>query len=401
MISIKDHQLAAISQLKTGSILNGGVGSGKSLTSLVYYQEIECGGVFGSPYLKNPKDLYIITVAKKRDSLDWDKELISLPLSRDASLNISGVKVVVDSWNNLAKYIEVKNAFFIFDEQRVVGSGSWVSSFLKITKHNNWILLSATPGDTWLDYIPVFIANGFYKNRTEFLRQHVIYNTFTKYPKVDRYIEVGTLNKLKKLITVEMVYEKKVNSIVIDNDVKFDKEKFDLASRLRWNPFKDKPFHNASELCYTLRKIVNSDPSRLAYIKTLKDKYSKLIIFYNFDYELEILRTLKESQQIKVSEYNGHKHEPIPKSDRWIYLVQYTSGSEAWNCIETNIIVFYSLNYSYRIMKQSSGRIDRMNTTFLDLYYHRLISQSSIDLGIKKALSEKKDFNESEFSDSR
>lgn len=401
MISLRDHQIKAVSQLKTGSILCGGVGSGKSLTSLSYYHTVECKGDFGSSFQKNPKDLYIITVAKKRDSLDWDKECAELVLSRDPSLNRSGTKIIVDSWNNIAKYATVSNAFFIFDEQRVVGSGSWVKSFLKITKNNHWILLSATPGDTWLDYIPVFVANGFYKNRTEFLRRHVIYNTFTKFPKVDRYVEEDFLNMLKKSITINMAYEKKVSSTFIDRLVEFDQASIDLVYKKRWNPFKNQPIRNSSELCYTMRKVVNSHPSRLAYIRDLKEKYSKFIVFYNFDYELEILRALKDIEGIKVSEYNGHKHEPIPKSDRWIYLVQYTSGSEAWNCIETNLIVFYSLNYSYRIMSQSAGRIDRMNTPFLDLYYHRLISSSMIDSGIKQSLKEKKDFNERDFIRSR
>lgn len=398
LVNLYEHQKAAIDQLKTGSILCGGVGSGKSLTALVYYFTKECGGKIYPDItnMKKPKDLYIITTAAKRDTLDWERECTIFPLSRERLASISNVQVTVDSWNNIKKYVAVQSAFFIFDEQRVVGSGSWVKSFLKITKSNNWILLSATPGDTWMDYIPAFIANGFYKNRTEFLRSHVVYNTFTKYPKVDHYIEEGKLNKLKNQILVTMDYLKPTRSHFTNVITKFDKKKFDLVVK-RWNPYEEKPIKDVSEYCHVMRKAVNSDESRLDAIKELVIKHQRVIIFYNFNYELFMLRTLKNDLDIDIAEYNGHKHEPLPTSLRWIYLVQYTSGAEGWNCIETNTIIFYSQNYSYRIMTQAAGRIDRLNTPFTDLYYYTLISNSTIDQAIAKSLRNKKDFNEHRF----
>jgi len=167
-------QREALERLKSGNILCGDVGSGKSRTALAYYFEKECGGSFEPLYspMQNPKNLYIITTAKKRDSLEWDDELIPFHLSRNKDL--CDVDIVIDSWNNIKKYADVKNSFFIFDEQRLVGSGAWVTTFYKITGSgrysnnqtgNHWILLSATPGDTWSDYIPVFVANKFYKNK--------------------------------------------------------------------------------------------------------------------------------------------------------------------------------------------------------------------------------------------
>ena len=173
--------------------------------------------------MSKPKDLFIITTAAKRDTLDWERECAIFALSRDRTASIGGIQVIVDSWNNIKKYIKIENSFFIFDEQRVVVSGAWVKSFLKITKANNWILLSATPGDTWMDYIPTFVANRFYKNRTEFLRTHVVYNTFTKYPKVDHYVEEGKLLKFKHQILVNMAYSKPTISHSINVMVPFDK----------------------------------------------------------------------------------------------------------------------------------------------------------------------------------
>jgi hypothetical protein len=388
-ISLFEHQKLAVEQLRTGSILCGGVGSGKSLTALAYYFLKEC------EEMSKPKDLYIITTAAKRDTLDWERECALLMLSRDRDASISAIKVTVDSWNNINKYINIIGAFFIFDEQRVVGSGSWVKSFLKIVKSNNWILLSATPGDTWMDYIPTFIANGFYKNRTEFIRNHVSYNTFTKYPKVDHYVEIGKLMHLKNRIIVSMLYSKQTRPHQINIIASFDKDKFELVYKKRWNPFENKPIKDISQYCYTMRRVVNSDPHRIKIVKDLFIKHKKIIVFYNFNYELDLLRGLKE--EYSLAEYNGHKHEGIPKTEEWIYLVQYLSGAEGWNCIETNTIVFYSMNYSYRIMTQAAGRIDRLNTPFLDLFYYTIKSESAIDLAISRSLNSKKDFNEIKF----
>lgn len=402
-INLYQHQKEAIEQLRNGSILCGGVGSGKSITSLYYYFVKECKGVVKTnenksfEKMKNPKDLYIITTARKRDTLEWERECAPFLLSTDRNCSINNVKVTVDSWNNIGKYKDVKDAFFIFDEQRVVGSGAWVKSFIKITKVNRWILLSATPGDTWMDYVPVFIANGFYKNRTEFIRRHVVYSRFSKFPKVDHYVECQHLTRLRRQITVIMTYRKSTTPHDEDVIVNYNKEKYDIINKDRWNIFKEKPIKDIAELCYTLRRLVNSDNSRVKAIMDLSKKHDKLIVFYNFDYELEILRNIGQELKIPFAEWNGHKHEPIPKTDKWLYLVQYTSGAEGWNCIETNAITFFSQNYSYKTTLQAAGRIDRLNTPFSDLYYYHIRSNSSIDLAILKALKNKQNFNESNF----
>lgn len=391
----------ALDRLNNGSILCGDTGSGKSLTAIAYYFEKENDGRFEEEYIPmsdQPLDLYIITTARKRDILEWEGELAPFLLSTDPEVNIYKNKVVVDSWNNISKYTDVKDAFFIFDEQRVVGYGAWVKAFLKITKSNKWILLSATPGDTWMDYIPVFIANGFYKNKTEFVRRHVIYNRFTKYPKVDKYVDCGRLIKLRKMILVNMRFMKPTKHNKETVVVSYDKDIYKEASKLRWNVFKDKPMRNISEFCQVMRRIVNTDQSRISTVKKLISEHPRSIIFYNFDYELEILRNLTKEIGIKTAELNGHKHESIPDTDEWVYLVQYASGSEAWNCTETDTIIFYSLNYSWRTMHQSAGRIDRLNTPYTDLYFYYIRSNAPIDLGIEKTLKNKKNFNEKDFA---
>lgn len=398
-ISLYDYQIDAVNQMKNGCILCGGVGSGKSRTALAYYYK-EQGGVLGTKSyvrMKKPRDLYIITTARKRDTKEWEGDMCPFLIYTDPEVNSYKNKVVVDSWNNIGKYSDVSGAFFIFDEQRVVGSGAWVKAFLKITKVNDWILLSATPGDTWQDYIPVFLANGFYKNKTEFVREHIIYSRFTKYPKIDRYIGTGRLLRLRNSILVDMDFERKTTAHHEDVYVRYDISKYKDVMRLRWNPYKNEPIQNASNLCYILRKVVNSDQSRVVALMELLEKHPKAIIFYNFDYELEMLKALGYGEDIEIAEWNGHTHQPVPEGDKWIYLVQYTAGAEGWNCIKTDTIIFYSQNYSYKIMQQSAGRIDRLNTPYKDLYYYHLKSRSGIDLAISKALNEKKQFNATRF----
>lgn len=397
------HQIDAVEKLKSGSILCGGVGSGKSRTSIVYFFVKECGGsleINGDGEYKEmsePKDLYIITTAKKRDSMEWDKECAPFIIFRNRENSVNGVELHVDSWNNIAKYSDVSDAFFIFDEQRVVGYGAWVKAFLKIAKNNHWILLSATPGDTWSDYIPVFIANGFFKNKTQFNREHVIWSRYAKYPKIDRYINCGKLLRMRNSILVEMKYSKPTISHHEIVDVDYDSKTYKEAVRNRWDVFKEEPVRDAAGLCYLLRRITNSSGDRKEKLKAILEEHSKVIIFYNFDYELEILRSIGDELGIPTSEWNGHKHQSIPDTDSWLYLCQYTSACEGWNCIDTDTIIFFSQSYSYKVMVQAAGRIDRMNTPFTDLYYYHLKSYSPIDVAIRRALDRKKNFNEAAF----
>lgn len=402
-MELRDYQLEAIGKMKNGCILNGGVGSGKSLTSLSYYY-LQNGGslefLSGKDYIpmpNSPKDLYIITTARKRDTFEWEGELSHFLLSTHEDLNKYDNKVIVDSWNNIQKYKDVEDAFFIFDEQRVVGSGAWVKAFLKIAKKNQWILLSATPGDTWSDYIPVFIANGFYKNKTEFMREHAVFSRFSKYPKIEKYIGTGKLIRQRREILVDMKFERETVQHHYDIYVEYDNKLYKDVMKRRWDIWNDEPIINASGLCYALRKIVNSHESRSTKLLELFETHQKMIVFYNFDYELEILKSLYFGEGVIIAEWNGHKHEPTPTGNQWVYLVQYTAGAEGWNCITTDTIVFYSLNYSYKIMHQSAGRIDRLNTPYKDLHYYYLKSRSGIDLAIERALNDKRKFNESSF----
>lgn len=402
-LGLFDYQIEAIEHMKNGCILCGGVGSGKSRTALGYYYKENGGDIYGNDRSSNRKrgshftDLYVITTAHKRDLREWESDMVPFLLSPDPKLDIHHHKVVVDSWNNIQKYVDVRGAFFIFDEQRLVGKGVWVKSFLKIAKFNKWVLLTATPGDTWSDYIPVFIANGFYRNRTEFNTEHVIWSRFTTYPKVDRYISTGRLIRYRNDILVDMDFHRHTKRHHENLYCDYDSFEYKDLIKNRWNKETESPIENASELCYQMRKVVNSAPDRQLKLLELFEDHKKIIVFYNFDYELDILRGLCEASAITYSEWNGHKHEPIPKSDSWLYLVQYTAGCEGWNCIETDTIIFFSQNYSYKTLEQACGRIDRLNTPFEDLYFYHFKSRSGIDLAISKALSNKKTFNESRY----
>lgn len=452
VVELYPHQEKAVSELHNGSILWGGVGTGKSLVAATYYMRKEA-----------PKDVYVITTAKKRDSLDWDREFARYGVGRNSDATVAGT-LTVDSWNNIGRYREVQGAFFIFDEQRLVGSGEWSKNFLYLARRNNWILLTATPGDTWLDYIPVFVANGFYKNRTEFKREHVVYNAFTRFPKVEKYVDTGRLVRYRDYLLVEMPFERHTKRNPIEITVDYDRKLFEKVVKNRWHVYENRPLRNIAELFLVMRRVVNTDPSRLQALKSLIQTHPKLIVFYNFDFELKQLRTLTTasiktktsspiyslektkvnqkglktslelaalnqstsiqknttngleettkssmmnklstnannglSKDFTVAEWNGHKHEDIPQTDSWVYLVQYTAGAEGWNCTSTDAVVFYSLTYSYKIWEQAHGRIDRLNTGFTDLFYYTLMSNSFIDFAIAKSLGEKRSFNEAKY----
>lgn len=386
------QQKAAINQLHSGCILCAPVGTGKSITALGYFFDKVCRGVewtdgVSRGPLMDPRPLYIITTARKRDTREWNAEFDRFDYD---------VPLVIDSWNNMHKYTDVHGAFFIFDEQRVVGSGKWTREFYKITSKNMWILLSATPGDTWMDYIPVFLANGFYKSRSQFLNRHAVFKPFSKFPQVMRWDDVSHLETLRRRITVTMTPEKHTERHYEDVYTGYDREKYDQVIKDRWNPFTDEPVKDISEACRLMRQIVNSDGERLEALENLMKEHDKMIVFYNFNFELEALRTLE--QLIVIAEWNGQRHQPIPKMDRWLYLVQYSAGAEGWNCVETDTIVFYSQSYSYKLMEQAAGRIDRMNTPFDDLYYYTFRSRASIDVAIARALKGKRTFNEKNFA---
>lgn len=402
-VQLDQAQLNAVDRLHNGCILCGEVGSGKSRTGLAYYYKV-CGGKIGTDesettVMSKPMDLYIITTARKRDQFEWDAELAPFSISRIPEQSLYGdrMKVVVDSWNNIKRYVDVKDSFFLFDEQKVVGSGPWSKTFIKIARNNRWIFLSATPGDVWTDYASIFIANGFYRNRREFTDRHIVYSRYSKYPRIDRYLDEQRLTKLRDSILVNIDYVKPTERHIQEIMVSFNRDAYRAVMLTRWNPYEEKPIESVSELGYLLRKIVNGDDSRGSAIIDIFGKHSKLIVFYKFDYELEILKNLPYSEGTAIAEWNGHKHEEIPKTEKWVYLVQYTAGAEGWNCTQTDTIVFYSLDYSFKTMEQAMGRIDRRNTPFHDLYYFTLKSKAPIDIAIARSLKQKKNFNESRF----
>lgn len=394
------HQKEALAKMFDGCVLNGSVGSGKSRTGIYYYFS-KYGGSIDPDYvpMKNPPDLYIITTSKKRNDLEWEEELTPFLLyAPDGKDRLYQNKVVVDSWQCIHKYDEVTGAFFIFDENKINGKGAWAKSFLKIARNNVWIILSATNGDKIEDYETLFIAEGFVRNRSDFRNQFLIYSSYVKsFPKIEGYRNETRFYRLRDRILIDMDFERHTVPHHEDITVGYDLRKYKEVMRSRWNPFTEEPITQASSLCYVLRKIVNCDESRQIALLELLEDHPKVIIFYNFDDELELLLNLAYQPGTEVAQYNGHKHEPIPTGRRWVYLVNY-NAAEAWNTTATNVMIFYSQNYSYKTMTQAAGRIDRLITPYNDLYYYHLKSKSSIDLAICRALRNKKKFNERRFA---
>ena len=403
-VTYRPEQIQAVRQLQNGSILAGGVGSGKTLTSLAWYLTSVCnaasfkkGGSLAKKKVKVSPTLYVITTAKKRDSLEWEEEAARLGLSTDPACSFTGSSIVVDSWNNIGKYSDREHAVFFFDEQRASGSGRWVKEFLKITKKNTWLLLSATPGDVWMDYLPVFMAHGFFRTRTEFMEDHVIFDRFAKYPKVKRYIGEAKLQLLRRSILVEMPVERHTirerETVYCD----YDRDLYKWVVKNRMDPWTEEPLRDAGGVCRILRKVVSDNDWRSEQAKRILSSNERVIVFYNYNYELDRILAVAESLGLPTAQWNGHRHDAIPAEPRWVYICQYTSAAEGWNCTSTDTVLFWSLNYSWRVTEQCEGRIDRLNTPYSRLKYYFLESHSSIDEAVRRSLSSKKVFNERAF----
>lgn len=370
------NQHEAVEKLRSGSILCGKTGSGKTITALFFYKI----------YYPN-LELYVITTAKKRDTKDWEEE---------ASL-IGIDNIVVDSWNKICDYTNNTGKFFIFDEQRVSGYSKWAKSFIKIARRNKWILLSATPGDVWMDYISVFVANGFYRNKSDFLNQHVEYYPFSNYPKIKRYHNISKLERLRNTILVKMYPNRITHRNRKYHYCEFDDVLYSDTLSNRWHIYENHPIENPSQMTQVARRIVNESDDRQRCLKEILENNDRVIIFYNYNYELDLILNVCKTvdKDFDISQWNGKIHDELPQSDKWVYIVHYYSA-EGWNCTTSNTIVFYSLNYSYKIMEQAEGRIDRpaSKNANSDLFYHYLVSASSIDRSIMRALSLKRKFNE-------
>lgn len=395
-VKLFEHQKKALKDMRNGCILYGGVGTGKSMTALAYYMIKVSGGSYSFDDIYTPpkkefmRKLFIITTARKRNSKEWIREINRWDLSEQ--------DVVIDSWNNIKKYKKVRDAFFIFDEQKVTGKGAWVGSFINIARHNKWILLTATPGDSWLDYAPVFIANGYYRDRKDFIWQHVEYDPFiTKFPKIRRFINTDILEERRKELLVLMKYDKPILLHHKDLNVLYDFASYTKVKKERWDIYTNEPIKDAAGYYRCLRRVVNSSKQRIDAVADLCQRTPRVIIFYSFDYELELLREMCSINEFVHYEWNGHKHEELPVGIdcKWVYLVQYKAASEAWECITTNVMIFYSQSYSYKDTVQAAGRIDRLNTPYKDLYYYHVKSDASIDKVISESLNRKEEFNES------
>ena len=403
-VTYRPEQIQAVRQLQNGSILAGGVGSGKTLTSLAWYLTSVCnaasfkeGGSLAKKKVKGSPTLYVITTAKKRDSLEWEEEAARLGLSTDPACSFTGSSSVVDSWNNIGKYSDREHAVFFFDEQRASGSGRWVKEFLKITRKNTWLLLSATPGDVWMDYLPVFMAHGFFRTRTEFMEDHVIFDRFAKYPKVKRYIGEAKLQRLRRSILVEMPVERHTTRERETVYCDYDRDLYKWVVKNRMDPWTEEPLRDAGGVCRILRKVVSDNDWRSEQAKRILSSNERVIVFYNYNYELDRILAVAESLGLPTAQWNGHRHDAIPAEPRWVYICQYTSAAEGWNCTSTDTVLFWSLNYSWRVTEQCEGRIDRLNTPYSRLRYYFLESHSSIDEAVRRSLSSKKVFNERAF----
>jgi len=126
-----------------------------------------------------------------------------------------------------------------------------------------------------------------------------------------------------------------------------------------------------------------------------------IVVFYNFTKEKEDLIKVMKKLKKKIYEVSGQKSD-IPTKNDWsdiknsVTIVQYQAGSAGIELQYANVVVFYSLTYSYQDYEQALGRCYR-NGQDKKVTAYRFMAKDTIEMAIFGALRNKKDFNEKLF----
>lgn len=144
------------------------------------------------------------------------------------------------------------------------------------------------------------------------------------------------------------------------------------------------------------RQLCNSKDKQQAFIDLINSINDRVVVFYNFDSELDTLKTLVKDRPI--AEVNGHTNteQIYHDNDNCVLFVQYQAGARGLNLQDGNKIIYYSLTLSSDLFEQSKKRIHRIGTKY-PCFYWILQTKDSVEESIYKSLNRQEDYNEELF----
>ena len=225
---------------------------------------------------------------------------------------------------------------------------------------------------------PMFRVVTGYKNVSELKAKLKEYGAV--FAKAEEVIKLPEKKFIKEYSTVSSDYKKFMKDRVIKIDDKELTGDSTLSKRLY-----------ARMLCsaYSKDKI-----SRL--IDLVNSTSDRVIIFYNFNTELEALRKVLFDRPISIVNGQVKDLKEYENNDNSVTLIQYQAGAMGLNLQKANRIIYFSLPERSELFEQSKARICRIGQE-KQCYYHIMMCHKSVEEKIYECLLMRKDYTDELF----
>ena len=225
---------------------------------------------------------------------------------------------------------------------------------------------------------PMFRVVTGYKNVSELKAKLKEYGAV--FAKAEEVIKLPEKTFIKEYSTVSSDYKKFMKDRIIKIDDKELTGDSTLSKRLY-----------ARMLCsaYSKDKI-----SRL--IDLVNSTSDRVIIFYNFNTELEALRKVLFDRTISIVNGQVKDLKAYENNDNSVTLIQYQAGAMGLNLQMANRIIYFSLPERSELFEQSKARICRIGQE-KQCYYHIMMCHKSVEEKIYECLLMRKDYTDELF----
>ena len=400
------------------------MGTGKTFVSMAFFEKSERA------------KLLVVCLATKVD--DWNRDLTDeLGLDEVVSLNKGTKKnrelmedaqyLVISfesSWRldkELVAWVDDDTYIIVDESHKIKNPSSKVGKFMRKlgAKTDYKTILTGTPqSNGYIDYYNQFHFLGYLDmNQTNFKKRYAI-TQMMQYgagPIFQEIIGYRNTEELDEMIHNHSVfYDRKLDDEELPDEIPVyfpSYPKYRKISNDKVYEFKD----GTLEIYDTLgagvmlqRQLASGyiskggntevlDKSKLDWMRDFLEGYDeRVVVFYNYNAELEQLKQLLERLDRPYSEYNGHRKDlrAFQESSEGVVLANYGSASTGINdFVIASTMVMYSLTTSYIDFEQAKKRIDRIGQTKKPLFYF-LIMKGTIDARVYHSLQEGKDFDE-------